>query len=267
MLDTCIGALLGAGGIDRVVVVDTGGSARVDSADVEVIATANRGYGAAANVGFERARSLGAEAIALLNDDVVVRDGWLTALIAELAGDERVGAVQPVLVDGDVVTSRGVSIGRDGAGVDLGRGEPVPDAGDSQDIELFTGGAVLLAPDFLAATGGFDERYFLYYEDIDLARRGAALGWRFRLAPASIVEHRGGVSTGAEPTRTRYLQERNRLWAAFRFADASTVRRAIWLSLRRLRHPPRGAHARALVAGLGGAPARIRERRRSRQRP
>ena len=54
--------------------------------------------------------------------------------------------------------------------------------------------------------------------------------------------------------RTRYLQERNRLWFAVQHCDVGTIARALWLSIRRLRHQPRGVHGRALIAGLAGAP-------------
>ena len=135
----------------------------------------------------------------------------------------------------------------------------------ASDLEFFTGGAVAFSAEFLDATGGFDERWFLYYEDVDLARRGAELGWRYRLVPAAVVEHHGGVTTGAMAARTRYLQERNRLWSAVRHEPPSTVARAFWLSLRRLRHEPRGVHARALAAGLAGAPRRVIERARTRR--
>ena len=125
---------------------------------------------------------------------------------------------------------------------------------------MFSGG-------FLIATGGFDERYFLYYEDVDLALRGAERGWTYRLVPASVVEHVGGVSTGATPDRTLLLQERNRLRAAVRFADTATVARAFWLSVRRLRYAPRRVHARALLSGLGSAPSRLIARRRALAQP
>ena len=172
-----------------------------------------------------------------------------------------------MLLDADLghVNSLGVRIGRDGAGVDLGIGDDPPSQPYVAELELFTGGAVLFSAEFLASTGGFDERYFLYYEDVDLAKRGSELGWEFRIVTASVVQHVGGVSTGALPERTRLLQERNRLWAAFRFADPATIARALWLSIRRLRHRPRGAHARALVSGLAGAPIRLFERIRSRR--
>ncbi len=268
MLDRCIAAVRSAGGVDRIVVVDTGRSALVP-AGVEHIPTDNRGYGAAANIGFARAAELGADAVVLLNDDVTVRDGWLVPLLAELAGD--VGAAQPILVaaDGPSVTSAGVGIGPDGAGVDITARDGL--GSEPEDIAIFTGGAVALAPAFIRETGGFDERWFLYYEDVDLARRGASLGWRYRLVPASVVEHVRGTTTGADPARTRFLQERNRLWSAARHESGGTVARALWLSLRRLRHPPRRVHARALAAGVAGFPwavrSRLAARRASRSTP
>ena len=267
VLERCIAALRAAGGVERVVVVDTGGAAVVAGHGVELIRTDNRGYGAAANLGFVRAAELGAAAVVLLNDDVVVRPGWSEPLLGALQSD-GVGATQPVLADvgGASVNSRGVTIGPDGAGVDAGRGEPVLAGGAPMALELFTGGAVMFEPAFLAATGGFDERYYLYYEDVDLARRGAELGWRYVLVPASVVEHEGGVSTRSVPEQTRFLQEKNRLRAAFRFAGPSTIGRAVWLSIRRLRHQPRTVHAKALAAGLAVAPVALWERARGRSR-
>jgi GT2 family glycosyltransferase len=131
-------------------------------------------------------------------------------------------------------------------------------------IDIFTGGAVAFRPEFLGATAGFDERYFLYYEDVDLARRGAALGWTYRCVPESVVEHRKGASTASLGDQLVYLRERNRLWSAFRNEQASTVVGALWLSIRRLRHPPRLVHLRALASGVGVGALRLVERARSR---
>lgn len=271
MLDRCVASIRAGGDVDHVIVVDTGGGANPGDADVELVRVENRGYGAAANVGFDRARLAGADLVALLNDDVVVRPGWAALLATELTiSSARVGAAQPMLVTGGPgptrVNSLGVRIGGDGAGVDIGDGDELPEQPIVRDLELFTGGAVLFRLDFLDALGGFDERYFVYYEDVDLARRGAELGWTYRLVSASVVEHLGGVSTAADPDRTLLLQERNRLWAAFRFADAATVAGAVWLSVRRLRHRPLRVHATALVSGAAGAPVRLAERVRARRR-
>ena len=268
-LDRCLDALTADATLDRVIVVDNGGSAVIGErggvVDVDVIRTDNRGYGAAANEGIALAIESGADLIALLNDDVIVRPSWLEPLVAALDDDDRLGAVQPELMFADrepaTINSLGVAVDRYGAGHDIGSGDPDHGA-EAADIEAFTGGAVLFRRPFVEATGGFDARYFLYYEDVDLSARGRALGWRYRCVPDSVVDHIGSATTAATPDRTLFLQERNRLWCTFRNGDRATIVRATWLSVRRLRHEPRGVHAKAMLAGCAGAPVRLWERTR-----
>jgi N-acetylglucosaminyl-diphospho-decaprenol L-rhamnosyltransferase len=269
MLDACVASVLAAGDADHVIVVDNGGSAVADPKVDVVRSSRNLGFGGGANAGFERAVETGATAIALLNDDIEVATGWLRPLLDALDGDATLGAVQPKLLlaglDPPRINSVGVAVGGDGAGRDIGYGElDGPGFAGDRPIELFTGGAVVFRAAFLQATGGFDESYFLYYEDLDLARRGAELGWNYRCVPASVVWHRVSASTTRLGDAARYWQERNRLRFAFRFGDRPTVRRAMWLSIRRLRWAPRRTHARALMAGLRLAPAALLTRRRAR---
>ena len=56
------------------------------------------------------------------------------------------------------------------------RSPPIP----TVDVQAWCGGAVLLRASYLADVGGFDERLFLYYEDVDLSMRGTERGWRYR---------------------------------------------------------------------------------------
>jgi GT2 family glycosyltransferase len=265
-LARCLDSLLLDGRADHVIVVDNGAPDLDLSPDVVVVRPGrNVGFGAGANAGAQRAFELGVDAIALLNDDVEVTRGWLDELDRLLDETASIGAVQPMLVLADtdpvLVNSLGVVVGPDGAGNDLGFEGPAGEVpADPVAIEIFTGGAVLLSKAFIEATGGFDERYFLYYEDVDLARRGSALGWRYLCQPAARVAHRPSSSTTQLGDRRRFFQERNRLWSAFRNEPPSVIARALWLSVRRLRHPPRGTHSTALVAGVAGAPVRLFER-------
>jgi len=272
MLEACVDSVVRAGGADLVVVVDNGTAAagRLAGRACEVVTTGrNLGFSGGMNVGIRRSLAAGADSIALLNDDAEVDPGWLEHLVAELARDPRLGAVQPKLLvagtDPPIVNSVGVVLGRDGAGRDVGYGEPDgPAFAAARDIDLFTGGAVLLRAGFLADVGPFDERFFLYYEDVDLALRGAARGWRYRCAPASTVRHRGSTSTARVADLAAYLQERNRLRILFRYRSPADVARGLWLSVRRVRWTPRAVHARALAAGLASAPAACWQRLRAR---
>ena len=280
MLNRCLDSVSRAGGMEHVVVVDNSGrsvsSESSGSATINSLQVENRGFGAAVNAGVDRLRqSFGvndSSLIAVLNDDVEVTKGWLDPLIEAFDSDPSIGAVQPKLLlagtEPAQINGVGVELDRSGAGVDIGFGElDGPLWEESRPIDIFTGGAVVLRLSFLRDLGGFDEHYFLYYEDVDLELRGRERGWRYLCQPSSLVWHAPGTTTNALGDQRRYLQERNRIWVAARFGSPGDFWRALWLSIRRLRHEPRMVHGRALAAGLAGLPqsfiARFQARRRS----
>jgi N-acetylglucosaminyl-diphospho-decaprenol L-rhamnosyltransferase len=228
------------------------------------------------NVGIALGLERGADAIALLNDDVVVDPGWLTPLIEDMQRADDIGSAQPTLVhstDGrdepdriPAVNSAGVVIDRYGAGSDRLRDHAVADVqAEAIDIGVFTGGAVVMRRDLFDDVGVFDERFFLYYEDVELARRAARAGWRHRHVPASTVRHVGSATTGRLGDDRRRLQERNRIWSTIMHGSGTEVLSGLGLSIRRLRHQPKAAHRRALIEGMGGAPVRLVDRFRRRR--
>ena len=272
-IDRCLESLRRSGGFDHLIVVDNSGSESPALLADLWLCVDNEGFGAAVNRGVAVAQQRWGDNqyISVLNDDTKVEMNWLAPLIDALDSNPKLGAVQPKLLIADTVPVRvnslGVTLDRAGAGTDIGWGEvDGPAWSQSREIEIFTGGAVLFRLHFLVDTNGFDERYFLYYEDVDLALRGLELGWRYCCEPASTVKHWQGSSTSQLGPLLRGVQERNRLWIAFRFGSGDRVCSALWLSLRRLRHQPRSVHAKALIAGLLGAPRRVVDRRRARQR-
>lgn len=289
MLEDCVASVLAAGGVGRLVVVDNGdlatrrliGITGITGGDtaVEVIVTgSNLGYAGGMNVGIRRALELGANAVLILNDDLVVEADAVRLLAAALddvsQAGARLGAVQPKLLlassEPPRVNSVGVVLGRDGAGTDIGSGElDGPTFEDLTEIEMFTGGAVLLSAAFLRDVGMFDERFFLYYEDVDLALRGGERGWTFRCEGRARVWHRGGASALHEGVRLRtvHLRERNRLWVLIRHRSSADTARGCWLSIRRMRWAPRWVHTGALAAGVAAAPRLLAARRVARKRP
>ncbi len=271
LVGACLASLAASTAPDELtvttIVVDNSGRPTAVAADYgpdvdEVVRVDNHGFGAAANAGIRLARQRSDAPVVVLNDDIEVDSNWLRPLLSAFAADDSLGAVQPALLwhDTELINSLGVSLDRFAAGSDRGLGAPASTLDGPLTIDMFTGGAVLFRPAFLDATGGFDERYFLYYEDVDLALRGAEMGWTYRCETSSVVYHHGGATTAdLGDDRVRY-QERNRLLTATRFASPSTVAQAFWLSVRKLRHAPRAAHARALAGGLAGAPGALARR-------
>jgi N-acetylglucosaminyl-diphospho-decaprenol L-rhamnosyltransferase len=155
----------------------------------------NLGFGPALN----RAVSAHpAENIVLLNSDVECEPRFLEALLAEFG--EGVDSVAGVLVserDPRLIDSAGVIADRTLMGFDYLNGEPLAAALGAAAPLGPTGGAALYRRAAFDAVGGFDERIFLYYEDLDLALRMAAGGGRCRLAGEARALHANTPGLGA----------------------------------------------------------------------
>ncbi len=180
------------------------------------------------------------------------------------SGDERVTfSVGPdptwygVPSDGDsfdVVNNVGTHLVADGYAAD--RGWLERDRGQyerGEDVFAWCGAAVLLRATYLLDIGPFDERLFLYSEDLELAWRGLQRGWRHRYVPRSVVRHVHSA-TSTRSARAATLKERNRLLVLLRHGSAAPDRRA-----RVLRYVVvTGSYARRdVVAPLrAGAPVR-----------
>jgi N-acetylglucosaminyl-diphospho-decaprenol L-rhamnosyltransferase len=194
-----------------VVVVDNGSSdasmaaVRADFPEVTALELGeNRGFGPALN---RAVAAHPADAIALLNSDVECEPGFCEALVAGLEqGVDMVAAVLLQERGPGLIDSAGVVADRTLMGFDHLHGEPVAAAAEAADPLGPTGGAGLYRREAWEAAGGFDERIFLYYEDLDLALRIAAAGGRCRLAPAARALHAYspglGAASGAKYART-----------------------------------------------------------------
>jgi GT2 family glycosyltransferase len=91
-----------------------------------------------------------------------------------------------------------------------GVGRPVADApAEPEEVAFASGAALVVRRDAWEQVGGFDERYFMYCEDLDLSLRLRLRGWEVGIAPAARVEHDYAFDKGA---RKWFLLERNRWW-------------------------------------------------------
>lgn len=209
-----------AGGSLEVVVVDNGSADATTHGwaerypAVELRQTGgNRGFAAGANVGLRDLE--GVDAIALVNPDAFVDPGWLDPLVQALDADSSVGAACPKILlanigpGGPVINNAGNELGPHWEPRDRGYGEPDDGRFDQPDeVWGWCGGGVLLRRAYLDDVGLFDERLFLYAEDVDLSWRGRRKGWRYRYEPRSVVHHIHRASSGG--TRTPLLDHLNR---------------------------------------------------------
>ncbi len=185
-----------------VVVVDNGsvdGSVELlqeEFPEVAVLALGrNLGFGPALNRAVAEHR---ADPLILLNDDAEAGPRFVEALLDAAA--EGVQSVAGVMLQErvpELIDSAGVVADRTLMGFDHLHGEPLAAAAGAADPLGPTGGAALYDRAAFEAVGGFDERIFLYYEDLDLALRMAAAGGRCRLAAGATAVHAYSASLGA----------------------------------------------------------------------
>jgi hypothetical protein len=219
----CLKALaseLPSGG--EIIVVDnasTDGSPEYIAAEfpaVKLIAGgSNPGFGAANNRGAAAAAGRG---FLFLNTDTVVGPGSIGRLRAALDGSPGTGAVGPALVhpDGSYQVSFGRWVGFLGQLVQKTVLNPYWKRALGRRVRPLRPGwlsaaCCLVRREAFEAAGGFDETFFLYFEDIDLCRRIRREGWRLLFEPRARVVHIGGGSTAARPAEARFEYRRGQL--------------------------------------------------------
>jgi GT2 family glycosyltransferase len=169
---------------------------RADFPEVTVLELGeNLGFGPALN---RAVAAHPADAIALLNADVECEPRFCEELVGGLGeGVEMVAAVLLQEAEPGLIDSAGVVADHTLMGFDYLHGEPLAALAGAADPLGPTGGAALYRRTAWERVGGFDERIFLYYEDLDLALRIAAGGGRCRLAPGARALHAYSASLGA----------------------------------------------------------------------
>jgi len=147
--------------------------------------------------GYNRAiRKINSEYVVLLNNDTrVLNSKWVQCLVDKASADTKIAAVTCKMVSLEDL-SRLDSVGGIGIPfwrgfVDMGRNESDQGQYDHASFEpfAFCGGAALLKRDIFARLGGFDAKFFLYMEDVDLSWRLRLLGYRVAFAPKAVVAH------------------------------------------------------------------------------
>ena len=260
----------------EVVVVDNGssdGSAELASGrpGVRVVELGrNLGFAAAANRGIGTVET---ESVALVNTDIVLAADWLERMQAALGSAPDVGAVACKMVDFEdpsVLYDAGDVLRRDGVCEQRGRFERDDGSFDEPgDVFAASAGAALYRRGAVLDVGGFDERFFLYLEDVDLGLRLRLAGWRCRYEPA-VARHAGEGSAPADGRTAWTWVERNTLLLAakafpLRWAPQVLYRQAGWAW-----HAARERRLRAHLSGAARAlpllVAMLRERRRLRAR-
>lgn len=182
------------------------------------------------NVGFGKGNNLGASHalhpyLFFLNNDTELLDDAPTSLRAILEADHAVGAIGPRLVNPD--SSFQLSFGRDPSLLNewrvrlLQREMSRSDSSHPEqlkqryarnvEVDWLTGAALMVRRNVFEQLNGFDESYFMYFEDADLCRRIRKEGWKVLYVPSSSIVHVRGGSVGSSAGRIKVEYRKSQL--------------------------------------------------------
>jgi GT2 family glycosyltransferase/glycosyltransferase involved in cell wall biosynthesis len=192
----------------------------------------NTGFAGGCNRGVAAATG---QYVAFINNDARPDPHWLTAALRELDDHPEVACVASKVLDweGRTVDFVDAALSVYGHGFKLHVGEPAEGRFDEpRDVLFATGAAMVVRRGVFDSAGGFDERYFMFFEDVDLGWRLWLLGWKVRYVPASLVYHRHHASMAKfKSWREHYLLERNALFTVYKNYDDANLARVLPASL------------------------------------
>ena len=188
----------------------------------------NSGFIASCNRGTEKARG---NYLVFLNNDTLVKPGWLTALLDTFAEEPQAGIVGSKLVypDGRLQEAGGI-VWRDALGWNYGKSDDPekPEYNYLREADYCSAAALVIPKALFHSVGGFDSRYApAYYEDTDLAFKVRRAGYKVLYQPLSEVIHYEGVTGGTDlTTGAKKHQDINRSTFAEKWAAELMTRPA-----------------------------------------
>ena len=200
----------------------------------------NLGFGPAVNLAAKQANG---HALLILNPDCLLHDDDLRRLLALQASKPKAGLIGAVVCDADgrpdpaswrrdplLQRSLNSLLGRSGEKVNVEQEIPA----EVIEVEAVSGAVMLMTRAMFRRLGGFDEKYFLHCEDLDLCRRVRDIGYQVLLAGDIRVQHGKGGSSRHRPVFVSRHKHRG-MWRWFRKHDPAArnplVATAVWLGI------------------------------------
>lgn len=214
--------------------------------------TENLGYSGGNNIGIKKALERMADVILVLNNDTIAQSALVINLVqalksADIAspkiyfakGYEFHRAIYKKQELGHVIWYAGGKIDWDNI-IGMHIGVDQVDTGqfeNSTEIDLATGAALIVKREVFEKIGLFDEKYFLYLEDMDFCVRAKKAGFKIIYAPQAILWHKNAGASGSGSALQDYYITRNRLLFAAKYAKFRTKIAVVRQALSNLASP------------------------------
>ncbi|MDD3487046.1 MAG: glycosyltransferase family 2 protein [Candidatus Moranbacteria bacterium] len=166
----------------------------------------NIGFGRAHNTAFQNSSG---EYVLFLNPDAKILPGFFEEIINVFLSDEKIGIASPFLIDaagkiqagnfGEKRTPLSTIFGKI-----LSFPEDIFQEENIFEADWVSGGAMCVRKNMFESLGGFDENFFMYFEDVDLCLRAKNAGYKIAVVPRARVFHAGGKSFESEREKKKY---------------------------------------------------------------
>lgn len=212
--------------IGEVIIIDNGSSdgsveylkgSSFDFPLVLIENSKNLGFSPAVNQGIERARH---DLIFSINNDTEIKKGSIKALIDLISSDEDIFSVQAKMLQYDnkeLIDDVGDEYNLLAWTKKTGENHQSDEYVEVRDIFSSCAGAAMYRKSVLDEIGLFDENFFAYMEDVDLAIRSRINGYRNLLCPDAVVYHIGSATSGSRYNEFKVrLAARNNVWVVYK---------------------------------------------------
>lgn len=218
MLSHCLESLQKQTQLHKIIVVDNGS---VDNS-IEIVKkfkniiliqnSKNYGFTGGVNPGIEYAIKYNADYVVLFNNDAIAKKDWLKNLIKAMNSHPEAGIVTSKIMRDDKKHLDSTGDFYSVYGTPFPRGRNLIDSGQyDNDTEVFgaSGGASMYKVSMLKEIGIFDQRFFAYYEDVDISFRARLAGWKIFYEPSAIVYHKVSSTSSKMGDFSRYHSIKN----------------------------------------------------------
>jgi GT2 family glycosyltransferase/glycosyltransferase involved in cell wall biosynthesis len=193
-----------------------------------IVSESNLGFAGGVNLGVKN--SIG-EIIGLLNNDAKCDSNWITSAVETILEDEKNACVasKVLSIDGKEIDFVDGSLTWYGMGYKREATKNANEVIDFKKEVLFaTGSAMFIKKDIFEKVGGFDERFFMFYEDVDFGWRLNLLGYKVIFDPKSIAYHKHHASIEKfGQYYEHYLLEKNALMSLYKNYEAASLDQAL----------------------------------------
>lgn len=197
----------------------------------------NYGFAKGNNEGIKEAfKDKKVEYIVCLNNDTIVDKNWLKELVKTAEKDKKIGIVQSkVMLNYNFIQSAGVMASDDLLFVHRGFGGKKKDYSKVTEIFIAYGASFLIKKETLNKIGLFDEMYFAYQEEVDLAIRARMQGYKIFYSAKSIVLHLHSQTLSALSYTKAFYNTRNMIYNLIKHYPLKLIFLKILNSIKRSR--------------------------------